>query len=76
MAVKKIYHRIEQLLILVAHLALFKWILVILNKGGAMTVSSLLLHFCGIALSGAILIAFCAWRGKKKYQNDLLEKNS
>ena len=54
-------YRLMQLFILVAHLALLKWILYTLSEGGILPFNTLLFHFLGISLAGAALIRFCAW---------------
>ncbi len=59
---KKNYkYRFMQLLILLAHLALLKWILYTLSEGGVLPFNTLLFHFLGISVAGALLIRFCAW---------------
>ncbi len=60
-------YRFMQLIILVAHLALLKWILYTLAEGGVLPFQTLLYHFLGISLSGAALIRFCAWFYHRKY---------
>ena len=69
-------HRIEQGLMLVTHLVLLIWILYILFQGGKNDVLTVLLHFSGIAIYGTLLIALCAYLAKRRYLNELLEKNS
>ena len=73
---KTIRYRLEQVLILLAHLLLLKWIIYALTEGGTVDTTSLLLHFLGMALYGSLLIAFCAWRAKRRYRNEMLERNS
>lgn len=60
-------YRFMQLIILVAHLALLKWILYTLSEGGVLPFQTLLYHFLGISLAGAGLIRFCAWFYHRKY---------
>ena len=55
----------EWLFILLAHLVLLAWIFYALSNGGALGTGSLLLHFFGMALYGALLIPFTAWWAKK-----------
>jgi apolipoprotein N-acyltransferase len=59
--------RLEQVLIVVAHLLLLKWIFYALYKGGTLNTASLLLHFLGMGVYGAALIRICAWLAKKRY---------
>lgn len=63
--------RLMQLFILVAHLVLLKWILYTLYEGGVLPFSTLLYHFLGISVYGALLIRFCAWYYKRQYLKEL-----
>lgn len=64
-------HRLIQLFILVAHIVLLKWILYTLYEGGVLPFSTLLYHFLGISVYGAVLIRFCAWIYKRQYLKEL-----
>lgn len=68
--------RLMQLLILVAHLALLQWILYTLYEGGVLPFKSLMLHFLGISVSGALLIRTCAFIYKRQYEKELQEEAS
>ena len=59
--------RLIELFILVAHLALLKWILYVLGEGGTIPTELLVGHFVGLAASGALLIRFCAWLYHRQY---------
>ena len=59
--------RSVELVILVAHLALLKWILYVLGEGGILPTELLVGHFVGIAAAGALLIRFCAWLYHRQY---------
>lgn len=66
--------RLVELVILLAHLALLKWILYVLGEGGTLPTEVLVGHFVGLAMAGALLIRFCAWlyhRQWVKEQNEL-----
>jgi apolipoprotein N-acyltransferase len=63
--------RLVQLFILVAHIVLLKWILYTLYEGGVLPFSTLLYHFLGISIYGALLIRFCAWYYKRQYLKEL-----
>jgi apolipoprotein N-acyltransferase len=69
----KFLYRFEQVLIVVAHLLLLKWIFYALYEGGQLDTTKLLLHFLGMALYGAGLIRVCAWLAKRRFlkQNNL-----
>lgn len=64
-------HRLMQLFILVAHLLLLKWIIYTLSEGGILPFYTLLYHFLGISVSGALIIRFCAWFYKRQYLKEL-----
>jgi apolipoprotein N-acyltransferase len=67
-------HRLMQLFILLAHLFLLNWIIYTLYEGGILPFKTLMYHFIGISVYGALLIRFCAWFYKRKYLKEL-EKN-
>lgn len=60
-----------QLIILIAHLVLLKWILYTLYEGGVLPFKSLLYHFLGISVYGAVLIRTCAYIYKRQYLKEL-----
>ncbi len=66
--------RMVQLAILIAHLVLLQWILYTLYEGGILPFKTLMLHFLGISIYGAILIRTCAYIYKRQYLKEL-EKN-
>ncbi len=59
--------RLVELVILVAHLLLLRWILYVLGEGGVLPTEVLVAHFAGIAATGALLIRFCAWIYHREY---------
>jgi apolipoprotein N-acyltransferase len=63
--------RSMQLLILVAHLVLLQWILYTLYEGGVLPFKTLLFHFAGISIYGALLIRTCAWIYKRQYLKEM-----
>ena len=68
---KNIKERALQLAIIVAHLALLKWILYTLYEGGVLPFKALLFHFLGISVFGALLIRTCAYIYKRQYEKEL-----
>lgn len=64
-------HRLMQLFILVAHLVLLRWIVYTLMEGGVLPFKTLMYHFLGISLYGALLIRFCAWFYRRQYLKEL-----
>lgn len=67
--------RVIQFIILIAHLVLLKWILYTLYEGGVLPFNTLLYHFLGISVYGALLIRTCAFIYKRQYLKEL-EKNA
>lgn len=68
---KNLGQRFVQLLILIAHLVLLKWILYTLYEGGVLPFKTLMYHFLGISLYGALLIRICAYIYKRQYEKEL-----
>lgn len=68
---ENIGQRSIQLVILVAHLVLLKWILYTLYQGGVLPFETLLYHFLGISIYGAVLIRTCAYIYKRQYLKEL-----
>jgi apolipoprotein N-acyltransferase len=63
--------RSVQIVIFIAHLVLLKWILYTLYEGGILPFKSLLFHFLGISIYGALLIRTCAYIYKRQYEKEL-----
>jgi hypothetical protein len=63
--------RVQQLVILILHLVLLRWIWYTLNNAGAMTTTETLVHFTGIGTFGALLIFGCAKWAKRRYVKGL-----
>ena len=64
-------YRITQFFILVAHIALLKWILYTLYEGGVLPFTTLMYHFTGISVAGGLLIFTCAQIYKRRYLKEL-----
>ena len=64
------FYRLQQLIILVAHLALLKWILWVLGETNLMQTEEVLLHFTGLAFAGAGLIYGCAMWAKYHHNKE------
>jgi hypothetical protein len=67
--------RMVELVILVVHLLLLRWIVYVLSEGGTLPIELVVGHFMGLAVSGALLIRFCAWLYRRQYlhENNLHE---
>ncbi len=63
--------RVLQFCIIVAHLALLRWILYTLYEGGTLPFTTLMFHFGGISVAGGLLIFTCAQIYKRQYQKEL-----
>lgn len=63
--------RMTQIAIFLAHIILLKWILYTLYEGGVLPFSTLLFHFLGISVYGAVLIRTCAYIYKRQYLKEL-----
>jgi apolipoprotein N-acyltransferase len=63
--------RSVQIVIFIAHLVLLKWILYTLYEGGVLPFKTLLFHFLGISVYGALLIRTCAFIYKRQYEKEL-----
>lgn len=68
---ENIGQRFVQLVIFIAHIILLKWILYTLYEGGILPFTTLLYHFLGISIYGAVLIRTCAYIYKRQYLKEL-----
>lgn len=71
----KLLKRSEQVLIVVLHLVLLKWIFFALYEAGNMTTKEIAFHFVGMAIFGAILIRGTAYLVQRRYlkENNLTQ---
>ena len=67
------FYRVQQLIILVLHLVLLKWMHYALTETGVMTTQVVLVHFLGMSIYGAALIRGCAAWAKYHYEKELSE---
>jgi sugar phosphate permease len=68
---ENIKYRLQQLLILVLHLILLKWMYYTLAELGTEKTSIVLTHYIGMSIYGAVLIRGCAAWGKYRHHLDL-----
>jgi|GEM_PF-492943 len=66
-----LWYRFQQLIILVLHLILLKWMYYVLSNSGAFTMTEVLYHFIGMSIMGALLIRGCAAWAKWHHQKEL-----
>ena len=64
---KNFFYRCQQLIILILHLILLKWIHFTLTNAGRLSTEHVLYHFLGMSLFGALLIRGCAWWAQNIY---------
>lgn len=69
-----IWYRFQQLIILVLHLILLKWMYYTLSNSGAFTITEVLYHFIGMSIMGAALIRGCAYWARYHYLKEIQEK--
>lgn len=68
---ENIFYRFQQLIILVLHLILLKWMHYSLTELGMEQTQVVLLHFLGMSIYGAALIRGCAAWGKYRHRLEL-----
>lgn len=69
-------YRLQQLIILVLHLILLKWMHFALTELGTEQTSVVLVHFVGMSIYGAALIRGCAAWGKYRHRLDQVQEQS
>ena len=72
--IKNLSYRLQQLLILILHLALLWWILYTLRESGSMPISHVLYHFTGMSLYGALLIRGTAYWAQYHFVKEVQKK--
>jgi len=72
---ENLFYRFQQLIILILHLILLKWMYYALTETGSMETKVVLLHFLGMSIFGALLIRGCAAWAKYHYEKELLEQS-
>jgi hypothetical protein len=70
-----LWYRLQQLIILVLHLILLKWMYYVLSNSGAFSMTEVLYHFIGMSIMGAALIRGCAAWAKYHHQKELKARN-
>jgi sugar phosphate permease len=65
------FYRLQQLVILILHLVLLRWMFYALTETGVMTTQVVLFHFVGMSIYGAGLIRGCAAWAKYHYEKEL-----
>ena len=68
-------YRFQQLIILILHLILLKWMYFVLSNSGAFTITEVFYHFIGMSIMGAVLIRGCAYWARYHYVKELKADN-
>jgi sugar phosphate permease len=71
-----LWYRFQQLIILVLHLILLKWMYYVLSNSGSFTMLEVCYHFIGMSIMGAVLIRGCAAWAKHHYKKELQQKRA
>jgi hypothetical protein len=72
---ENIWYRMQQLIILVLHLLLLKWMFYTLSHTGKMQTMEVFYHFLGMSLMGAALIRGSAYWANHHYVKELKERS-
>ena len=73
---QNIWYRGQQLIILVLHLVLLKWIFYTLSNAGRLQVVEVLYHFIGMSIMGALLIRGSAYWARHHYIKEIKANES
>ncbi len=73
---ENLWYRIQQLIILVLHLVLLKWMFYTLTNSGSFSIAEVFYHFIGMSIMGALLIRGCAYWARYHYLKELNQKKS
>lgn len=69
-----LWYRFQQLIILVLHLILLKWMYFVLSNSGAFTIAEVMYNFVGMSIMGAVLIRGCAYWARYHYLKEINSK--
>jgi apolipoprotein N-acyltransferase len=68
---QNIWYRTQQLIILVLHLILLRWMFYVLANSGRMPMTIVFYHFIGMSVMGAFLIRGSAYWARHHYVKEL-----
>jgi uncharacterized ion transporter superfamily protein YfcC len=68
---QNIWYRTQQLIILVLHLILLKWMFYTLSNSGRLQVTEVVYHFIGMSIMGALLIRGSAYWARHHYIKEI-----
>jgi hypothetical protein len=71
-----LFYRLQQLIILVLHLVLLKWMYFTLSNAGALSTTNVFYHFIGMSIMGGVLIRGTAYWAKHHYIKEVKDENT
>ena len=72
---ENLFYRVQQVVIFILHLVLLKWMFYSLSETGSLPTTTVMMHFFGMSVYGALLIVGCAKWAKWHYEQELKELN-
>jgi apolipoprotein N-acyltransferase len=66
-----LWYRIQQLIILVLHLILLRWMFYTLANSGSLPMTTVFYHFIGMSIMGALLIRGSAYWARHHYIKEI-----
>ena len=73
---ENLWYRIQQLIILILHLILLKWMYYTLTHSGSLTMTEVLYHFIGMSIMGALLIRGSAYWARHHYLKEIKKEHA
>lgn len=70
-----LWYRIQQLIILVLHLVLLRWMFYALSNSGKLQTSEVFYHFIGMSIMGALLIRGSAYWARHHYIKEIKQES-
>lgn len=70
---ENLFYRLQQFAIFILHLILLKWMFYSLSETGSMPTTTVMMHFFGMSVYGALLIVGCAKWAKWHHEQELKE---
>ncbi|MBC7429870.1 MAG: hypothetical protein H7336_14745 [Bacteriovorax sp.] len=68
---ENLWYRTQQLIILVLHLILLKWMFYTLSNSGRLPMAEVFYHFIGMSIMGALLIRGSAYWARHHYIKEI-----
>ena len=71
---ENLWYRIQQLIILLLHLVLLKWMFYTLSNSGKLSTTEVFYHFIGMSTMGALLIRGSAYWARHHYIKEIKQQ--